>query len=75
MIRYRNRLTGKRAQFNYRRNIPPLPTVYVPRIVFPKKLPCHTEPVASQVFVPDIPFLVAIHWHITRKRWIYIHRC
>ena len=75
MIRYRNRLTGKRAQFNYRRNIPPLPAVHVPRIIFPKKLPCHTETILSTVFDPDIPFLVAIHYHAQRKRYAYIHRC
>lgn len=72
---YRNGVHGKAFVFNYRRNIPPLPTVHVPRIVFPKKLPCHTEQVPSTVFVPDLPFLVAIHWHASRKRWLYIHRC
>lgn len=71
---YRNGIHGKAFNFNYRRNIPPLSTVHVPRIVFPKRLPCYTENVESAIHITNLPFLIAIHLHLARKKYVYIHR-
>lgn len=78
-LRYRNGRHGKSFQphFEYERKIPPLPQVYVPRIIFPKKLPCHTELVPSDILIYGLPFLVALHENVSRKkgqRHAYIHR-
>lgn len=71
---YRNGRHGKSFTFNYRRNIPPLPAVHVPRIVFPKKLPCHTRLEITADRPQDSFFLMQIIWMRSCKKYIAIHR-
>jgi len=63
--------------FNYKRNILPIPTVYVPRVVDRRiKLQKHTTYIVSQVDVGELslPFCVAKHEMKGMGRFIYCHR-
>lgn len=59
---------------NYRRDYRPLPQVVVPLIILPLRLERYTETIYSAVLVERLPFLVAVRWQKSAKRWIYIHR-
>ncbi len=62
--------------FNYHRDILKIPRVTVPRIVWPLKLPRHSETVLSTREYHDLRNLIAIH-KVTiagEVRYIYVHR-